>query len=89
MASGQLQVSNCDDKIESVPFNLKHSILNRLQSAILKQERKKANARYSLQRNIDSVITEKKLYDAFDSDATKLFTKDYRLKRIQLSQCLL
>jgi len=87
--SAKFQLGICMNMMGSLPPELKSLVIIMFEQQILKQERKKTRARYTLQQNIIRTITEKKLYDAFDSHATKSFIRDYRLKKIKLSECLL
>ena len=89
MKSAKFEVSIRINMMGSVPFELKQFLIIIFEQAMLKQERKKAMARCKLQKNIDTMIKVAKLYDAFDSDATKSFIRKYRLKEIKLSECLL
>ena len=89
MQSAKFEVNIRINMMGSVPKELKQLLIMTFEEQMLKQERKKAVARYTLQRNIINVIKYNKLYDAFHSDATTSFRKDYRLKRIKLAQCLL
>ena len=88
MKSAKFEVSIRINMMGSLPSQLKQLLIIMFEQEMLKQERKKAIARYTLQQNIITRITDEKLYDAFDSEATKSFKRDYSLKRIKLSKCL-
>ena len=84
MKSAKFEVSLRINMMGSVPHELKQLLVIMFEQQILKQERKKAMARCKLRRHIKRIIKEGKLHDAFGSDATKSFTRKYRLKKINL-----